>query len=170
MTPEQVYVELENIGGIRKLYTPTKELQKLYGGARKFSIIDTAIRYCGWPTMFKNCPRDFNPKEAGWKKWDIKEGLIELLAPDRYSKSHATFYAPPLVAAFPEIWEFLQSLDKAFGDYIGWSCWHDPNGKYWDYSNHDKLDEEDWYKKKEYVNTHILDILKKHNLVVETDY
>ena len=49
MTEAQIFAEIEKIGGVRKVYKSTRELQKLYGGTKKFSVLADALKYCGNP-------------------------------------------------------------------------------------------------------------------------
>lgn len=166
MTESQIFAEIEKIGGVRKVYKSTKELQKVYGGVKKFSILSTALESCGNPCQVYCIPY----KEAqakGYKRFALRDGLIDYFSSSSYSASHATFYAPPLVEVLDEVVGFLKTLGPNYADYIGWASWD--NGKSPYTNNNDKLPKEDWFKKKTYCLEGVLNILKSHDLVVEKE-
>jgi len=163
MTEEQIFAEIEKIGGIRKVYKSTKELQKIYGGAKKFCSLSETLTACGDPYYLYGLRRD-EAKSRGCKAFVLKDGLIDYFASSWYSASHATFYAPPLTEVLPEIVEFLKTLGSNYDDYTGFSTWR-PDG----YNNNDHLSKEDWLKKKKYCLEGVLNILKSHNLIVEKE-
>ncbi len=166
MTEAQIFAEIEKIGGVRKVYKSTRELQKLYGGTKKFSVLSDALQYCGDPCHIYHLSYK-EAQEQGHKRFVLKDGLIDYFASSWYSASHATFYAPPLVEVLDEVVGFLKSLGDNYGDYIGWSSWDNGKGAYT--HNRDKLPKEDWFKKKKYCLEGVLNILKSHDLVIEKE-
>jgi len=165
MTEEQIFAEIEKIGGIRKVYKSTKELQKIYGGAKKFSILTAALNNCGDPYHLYGLRYD-EAKNQGYKQYVLKDGLIDYFASSWYSASHATFYAPPLTEVLPEIVEFLKTLGPNYEDYVV-GRYDDAIGIYT--YNRDKLPKEDWLKKRRYCLEGVLNILKSHSLIVEKE-
>ncbi len=166
MTEEQIFAEIEKIGGIRKVYKSTKELQKIYGGTKKFSILTAALNNCGDPCRLYELSYN-EAKNQDYKQYVLKDGLIDYFASSWYSASHATFYAPPLIEVLPEVVEFLKTLGPNYEDYIEWTSWDNGEGAYT--HNRDKLPKEDWLKKKRYCLEGVLNILKSHDLIVEKE-
>lgn len=166
MTEAQIFAEIEKIGGVRKVYKSTRELQKLYGGTKKFSTLSDALKYCGNPCHIHNVSWQ-EAQKRGYKQYVLKDGLIDFFASSWYSASHATFYAPPLVEVLDEVVEFLKTLGPNYEDYIGWTSWDNGKGVYT--HNRDKLPKEDWFKKKKYCLEGVLNILKSHDLMVEKE-
>ena len=159
MDKYQIYKEIVSAGGIGSVYTSTKELNKMFGGTKRVSNIISAIHCSLNPCNFSGLRDRVKCIYEGIKGWRLKDGLILYISSSAYSKSHATYYAPPMVDIIKEVKEILSENNDAGYIYVGWTS---PK-----YDNGENLSEEDWYKRQAYFNKKVLDVLKSHQVVYE---